>query len=132
MSGPESLADIRAAIAAAVSGKGDPALHAYDYPPASLVTPCAVVEPEEVDFRAIQRGSETWTLSVFVLVVPVSAENATRQTDKFFDRSANDLKDAIEAVDIADIEVTGADRWGEYPVAGQMYQGFRLVCEVFN
>lgn len=127
-----SLAEIRTAIAGAITGKGEPPLIAYDYPPASLITPCAVVEPEEVDFRAIKRGSETWTLSVFVLVVPADAEGATRQTDAFFDRSANDLKDAIEAIDEADVEVTNADRWGEYPVAGVMYQGFRLVCEAFN
>lgn len=79
----------------------------------------------------MKRGSETLMLSVFVLVAPTDAAGATRTTDAFFDRSANDLKDAIEGVEGLSIEVTSADRWGEYPVAGLTYQGFRLVAEVF-
>jgi hypothetical protein len=126
-----SLAELRAAIAASIQGIGG--LVAYDYPPADVVTPAAVVEPEEVDFRAIKRGSETWTLSVFVLIAPADAANAARQTDAFFDRSGNDLKDAIEGADVeASIEVTTADRWGEYPLAGRNLAGLRFVVEVFN
>lgn len=133
-----SLADLRSTIAVAISGVGDPPLIGYDYPPADVVTPCGIVDPDDVDFEGapatFRRGNEEWTFSVFVLVTPSDAENAARQTDQFFDRSAGDLKDAIEGADSA-LKVTGADRWGEYPYpvsGGPMYQGFRLIVKANN
>ena len=133
-----ALAEIRAQVAAAFQGGGG--LTAYDDPPEEPTPPCAVVEPEEVDFRparagGFRRGGEQWTLSVFVLISPADAANAARKTDEFFDRSANDLKDAIEGAfdGRPSIEVAGGDRWGEYPFpSGLRLAGFRLVCEVLT
>jgi hypothetical protein len=138
------LSDLRAALADSVRGIGEPALIAYPYPPDTPTTPCAVVEPELVDWRArpgatFARGSEVWTLSVFVLVAPADAANAARQLDDLFDRDASDIKNALEgALTNADpelsgsVEVTSADRWGEYPVAGVTYAGLRFVVEVLG
>jgi hypothetical protein len=129
-----NLADRRAQIAGAVNGIGG--LRAYDYPPADVVPPAAVVEPEEVDYRGKGTGfgaGGEWQFSVFVLISPADAEGAARQTDAFFDRSFKDLKAAIEAVDDeGQIEVTGADRWGEYPIGGRSLAGFRLLVEVLD
>lgn len=130
-----TLREYRHDIAAAVAGIGDPELIGYDYAPADVVTPALIVEPEEIDWRAtpgstFRRGGAKWTLSAFVLVSPADAENATRQTDAFFDESANDLKDAIEKVAPGRIEVIGADRWGEYPLAARTLHGFRLIVEI--
>lgn len=132
-----TLAERRSQIAEAVKGIGG--LIAFDYPPSGdvIVTPAAVVEPEEVDFRArpgsgFRRGGEKWTLSVFLLVASADEQTAARQVDQFFDLNVNDLKNAIEAADKNAFEVTGADRWGEYPIGSQVFAGCRLVVEVLN
>lgn len=124
-----SLAELRAAIAGAVHGKGDPPLHGYAYSPSDVITPAAVVEPEEVDWDAapatFRRGNEEWEFSVFVLIAPTDAAGADAQRDAFFDRSSNDLRDAIEEADSA-LKVAGADRWGAFALAGREFAGFRL------
>lgn len=129
-----NLAERRAQIAEAINGVGG--LKAYDYPPADIVTPAAVVEPEELDYRGKGAGfgaGGSWSLSVFVLVTPADAEGAARRIDAFFDREGSALKDAIEGADEdAQIEVTGADRWGEYPIGGRTLAGFRLLVEVLD
>lgn len=136
------LRDIRRVLAASVHGAGLVPLTAYAYPPADPITPAAVVEPELVDYRArdgatFARGSEVWTLSVFVLVAAADADGASEQLDEFFDREAEDLKHKLEhAFDdedelTASVEVTGADRWGEYPIAGKPpLAGLRFVVEI--
>lgn len=136
------LRDIRRVLATAVEGAGTVPLHGYAYAPADPVTPAGVVEPESVDYRArdgatFARGSEVWTLSVFVLLGAADADSASEQLDAFFDREAEDLKHRLEhAFDAEDeltasVEVTGADRWGEYPIAGKPpLSGLRLVVEV--
>jgi hypothetical protein len=132
------LAELRQTIADAIKGVGDPPLTGYAYPPADVVTPCGIVDPDEVDWASapatFRRGTEEWTLSVFVLIAPADAEMATKQTDRFFDQSGNDLKNAIEEADER-LAVTGADRWGEYPYppgSGVTYQGFRLIVKANN
>lgn len=128
------LSELRRELAASVEGVGG--LRAYDYPPAQVTTPAAVVEPEEVDYRtrsgaAFMRGGEVWRISMFILVAPIDAEQAARKVDQFFDRSAGDLKDRIETVRKGTVAVTTADRWGEYPMRdGTVYAGLRLMIEV--
>lgn len=130
-----NLAPLRQQLAEAINGVGG--LRAYDYPPSQITPPAAVVEPEEVDFRArpgggFQRGGEVWRMSVFVLIAPVDAEQAARQVDEFFDRSAGDLKDRLDAINEPSVEVASADRWGEYNLAGSVYAGVRFVVEVLG
>lgn len=129
-----NLAERRAQLAGALEGIAG--LKAYDYPPADVVTPAAVVEPEEVDFRGKGAGfggeGGQWSFSIFVLVSAADAEGAARTTDAFFDRNAKDLADALEALEDLTVEVTGADRWGEYPIGGRNLAGFRLIVETLD
>jgi hypothetical protein len=107
-------------------------------PGAQVTTPCAVVEPDEVDFtKAMQRGTEKWDLLVRVLLGLVSNEAAQLARDAFFG-GVHDIKDAIEAhvplqdgTAAQDVIVTNARKFDAWTYQGTQYLGVEFAVEVY-
>jgi hypothetical protein len=115
-------------------------LHSHARVPAQIHTPCAIVEPSEVDFRtSMQRGHDKIDLTVRVLLGTASHEAAQLARDEFLDAgSARDVKDAIESHDALrdgtaafDVFVARARKFDAWTFSGVVYLGVEFLTEVY-
>lgn len=129
------LAALRAAVADALSTVDGLTGHATN--PGQLHAPCALVEPQDVDFTgAMMRGHDKWTFLVRVLCGSASNEAGQLARDAYFG-TAKDIKDAIEGHlplrgEIAqDVLVRGARKFDAWEYSGVVYVGVEFVVEVY-
>jgi hypothetical protein len=133
-----SLSTAREAMADAINTING--LKAHPRVPGQVHTPCAIVEPGEVDWRtAQQRGHDKWDILIRVLLGTVSNEAAQLARDEFFDRGGpKDIKDAIEAhvplrdgTAAQDVFVAQARKFDAWTYAGVTYLGVEFLTEVY-
>lgn len=134
-----SLGTAREAVAAAVDTIEGLSGHARV--PGIIHTPCAIVEPNEVDWRtAQQRGHDKWEFLIRVLLGTASNEASQLARDEFFDRgAAKDIKDVIEShvplrdgTAAQDVFVARAHKFDAWVYAGVTYLGVEFVVEVYT
>lgn len=133
-----SLATAREAVADALNTIAGLTGHARV--PGQIHTPCAIVEPGEVDWRtAQQRGHDKWDLTIRVLLGTVSSEASQQTRDEFFDRGGTkDIKDAVEShvplrdgTAAQDVFVARARKFDAWVFAGTTYLGVEFLTEVY-
>lgn len=132
-----SLGAARVAMADAVATTG---LSSHPRVPGIVNVPCAIVEPNEVDWRTAQsRGHDKWGLLVRVLLSTASNEAAQLARDEFFDRGdPKDVKDAVEShvplrdgTAAQDVFVSSARKFDAWVFAGTAYLGVEFVVDVY-
>lgn len=133
-----SLSDAREAIAAALNTIDG--LTGHPRVPGIIHTPCAIVEPGEVDWRtAQQRGHDKWDLLIRVLLGTASNEAGQLARDEFFDRGQPmDIKDAVEShvplrdgTAAQDVFVARARKFDAWTFQRVDYLGVEFLVEVY-
>lgn len=102
--------------------------------------PMAVVEPDRVDWRtAFQRGHDTWTILVRILIGTAANRAAEIARNEFFDAGGpKDVKDAIEGhvplrdgTVAQDVFVAEARKFDTWEFSGVAYLGVEVVVDVY-
>lgn len=133
-----NLAAVREAVADALNTV--PGLNGYPRVPGQLSTPCAIVEPAEIDWStAMQRGHDKVELVIRVLLGTALTEAAQLARDEFFDAGQpKDIKDAVEShVPLRDgsaahdVFVARARKFDAWTYAGIAYLGVEFVVDVY-
>lgn len=110
----------------------------YDTVPGSIVTPCAIVQPETVEYQVTQGGATvaSWEMAVIVLVQAVVEDTAQDAVDDYISPTGTSSVPAAIAADqdlggtVAYAVVTEMDRYGEFTFNEVRYIGARFLVEV--
>lgn len=79
-----SLIELRTALSSTIEAGVSTELFSYDHVPDVAQLPAIVVLPDKSDFTgAMQRGMDTYTFKVFVLVARTDSETNQEQLDAF-------------------------------------------------
>jgi len=111
-----------------------PGLRAYEWPIPAAVPPAALVYyPKTVESETYQRGKESYTLDVVVLV-GIPDDRGTRQpmSDYLQPTGPTSIREALEtghpaSFDVINIQETAA---GVYTLAGTEYQAIIFTCKI--
>jgi len=122
------LAAIRQQIADAMAPLPD--LNAWPTIPDQIQTPCALVEPDYVDWDAgaYARGAEHWYFLIRVLIGLANNTAAQAERDTFLGGS-RDIKDAIRAA-MPNASVSSARKFDAWTYAGVDYLGVEFAVLV--
>ena len=113
-------------------------LTVYDTVPGSIVTPCAIVQPETVEYQVTQGGATaaTWEMAIIVLVQAVVEDTAQDAVDDYISPTGSSSVPAAIVADqdlngtVAYAVVTEMDRYGEFTFNEVRYIGARFLVEV--
>lgn len=113
-------------------------LNVYDTVPGSIITPCAIVQPDSIDYQVVQ-GSATvagWDMSIVVLAQSVIDDTAQNSIDDYIaPTGASSIPAALvsdqtlgSVVDYA--VVVEMDQYGRFTFNSIEFIGARLLVEV--
>lgn len=130
---PSSVFDIRTALASSLSSISG--LRTSAYIPDNPNPPIAVVMPERIDYDLnAQRGADTYTFSIMIIVSRSDERSAQRELDAYLigDRA---IKAAVESDRtlggvVNTTRVTEMRSYSSVVIGETTYMSAQLVCEV--
>lgn len=110
----------------------------YDTVPGSIITPCAIVQPENIEYQVAQGGATvaSWEMAITVLVQAAVEATAQDAVDDYISPTGTSSVPAAIAADqdlggtVAYAVVTEMDRYGEFTFNDIRYIGARFIVEV--